>query len=523
MIKCSKSPLAQSIILASGVTCAASAIADTITVGRCNDQDGIQYIGPSLRSAIAGASDFDTIDLTNIVCSTMTLERGEIPVYATGLKIAGPTSHTLTIDAHGASRVFHAYSLNKYSPFSLYNLTLTNGSTSADAGGCISGYYVSLESTTLTGCHAKRYGGAVAARYATVHNSIITGNSAGESGGGVAGYSVSVSGSNIAQNLAGIYGGGVYAASGAAVTGQTLIVGNYASRGGGIYADALTVEQSTIWLNKAVGSGGGAIGRVYAKFKGATLLQNYAGYAGGGVWASLLEAEGSTITRNVAIARGGGAYSNDLSLTNSVVDGNSLTGPSSLGGGIVVASSAYYAQVMISNSTISGNHAHGAGAIAFDLRSTDVHIANSTIAFNTADSGATGGVRARACALTLQSSIIAKNSPGSDFYMVPDCGYQGLPEHPVTGSNNIVVAGNTLPPDTLAVDPQLSPLAHHGGPVRTHALLATSPAINAGNNLQALATDARGAGFDRVVDAGADMGAYERQVNDDELFYGGFD
>lgn len=523
MIKCCKSPLAQSIILASGVAQATFAIADTTIVSRCNDQDGIQYIGPSLRSAIAGASDFDTIDMTNIVCSSITLERGEIPVYATGLKIAGPTSHTLTIDAHGASRVFNASSHAKYSPFALYNLTLTNGSSSADAGGCISGWYVKLESTTLTGCHAKRYGGAVAARYALVQNSIITGNSAGESGGGLAGYSISVSGSNIAQNLAGIYGGGVYASSGAAVTNQTLIVGNYASRGGGVYADALTVEQSTIWLNKAVGSGGGAIGKVYAKLKGATLLQNSAGYSGGGVWTSLLEAEDSTITGNVGIARGGGTYSNDLSLTNSVVDGNSLTGPSSLGGGIVVASSAYYAQVLISNSTISGNHAHGAGAIAFDLRSTDVHIANSTIAFNTADNGAVGGVRARACAVILQSSIIAKNSPGSDFYIVPDCGYQGLPEHPVTGSNNIVVAGNTLPSGTSAEDPQLSPLAYHGGTVRTHALLGTSPAIDAGNNLLALATDARGAGFDRVVGAGADIGAYERQIDDDELFCNGFD
>ncbi len=59
--------------------------------------------------------------------------------------------------------------------------------------------------------------------------------------------------------------------------------------------------------------------------------------------------------------------------------------------------------------------------------------------------------------------------------------------------------------------------------LRTHALLATSPANDAGNNLQALVIDARGAGFDRMAGAGADIGAYERQINDDELFYSGFD
>ncbi len=36
-------------------------------------------------------------------------------------------------------------------------------------------------------------------------------------------------------------------------------------------------------------------------------------------------------------------------------------------------------------------------------------------------------------------------------------------------------------------------------------------------------TDQRGTGFDRVVGSKADIGAYERQPDDDEIFYGGFD
>jgi len=59
------------------------------------------------------------------------------------------------------------------------------------------------------------------------------------------------------------------------------------------------------------------------------------------------------------------------------------------------------------------------------------------------------------------------------------------------------------------VNPQLGALAFNGGPTRTRALQAGSPAINAGSNPLGLTTDQRGTGFPRVVGAAADMGAYE--------------
>jgi hypothetical protein len=68
------------------------------------------------------------------------------------------------------------------------------------------------------------------------------------------------------------------------------------------------------------------------------------------------------------------------------------------------------------------------------------------------------------------------------------------------------------------------PLAYHGGGQRTHALLSTSPAVDVGSNPGSLTTDQRGNGFAREVPTGLpDIGAYERQVNDDEVFYAGFD
>ncbi|HEY7871283.1 MAG TPA: choice-of-anchor Q domain-containing protein, partial [Rudaea sp.] len=70
----------------------------------------------------------------------------------------------------------------------------------------------------------------------------------------------------------------------------------------------------------------------------------------------------------------------------------------------------------------------------------------------------------------------------------------------------------------------LAPLGNHGGLTRTHALLAGSPAIDSGKNGKMFATDQRGTGFAREVPTGMpDIGAYERQLIDDEIFGNGFE
>ena len=64
----------------------------------------------------------------------------------------------------------------------------------------------------------------------------------------------------------------------------------------------------------------------------------------------------------------------------------------------------------------------------------------------------------------------------------------------------------------FATDLQLSPLANNGGPTNTHALLPGSPCIDAGENLAILPNDQRGPGFNREFGLGADIGAFEYQV-----------
>ena len=80
----------------------------------------------------------------------------------------------------------------------------------------------------------------------------------------------------------------------------------------------------------------------------------------------------------------------------------------------------------------------------------------------------------------------------------------------ITGGNNLT--GTAASP----LNPQLGTLADNGGPTQTHALLPSSPAIDAGNNALAvdqsgvlLATDQRSE--DRFIGA-VDIGAFEVQA-----------
>jgi hypothetical protein len=68
----------------------------------------------------------------------------------------------------------------------------------------------------------------------------------------------------------------------------------------------------------------------------------------------------------------------------------------------------------------------------------------------------------------------------------------------------------------LSVDPKLGPLQNNGGLTFTQALLAGSPAIDAGDDSVtgsplSLTTDQRGTGFPRLSGPHVDIGAYEVQ------------
>jgi hypothetical protein len=72
----------------------------------------------------------------------------------------------------------------------------------------------------------------------------------------------------------------------------------------------------------------------------------------------------------------------------------------------------------------------------------------------------------------------------------------------------------TEPGDQVNTDPLLGPLQNNGGPTLTHALLAGSPAIDAGDPSFTPPPfyDQRGPGFQRVVNGRIDIGSFEVQT-----------
>ena len=134
---------------------------------------------------------------------------------------------------------------------------------------------------------------------------------------------------------------------------------------------------------------------------------------------------------------------------------------------------------------------------------------------------------ARIGTVVLQSTIISNNlkhGAPSDFSC--ECGTDAAPT--LSGSNNLIMnvdpAGNAPPFGMINVstDPGLVPLGFHGGETKTHALLSGSSAIAKGNNTGTFTNDQRGTGFSRTNGGSVDIGAYERQPGDDEIFYNGF-
>jgi len=306
-----------------------------------------------------------------------------------------------------------------------------------------------------------------------------------------------------------VFSAGSVGLNGSTISGCTAVSYSGTAAGGGIYAaGSIYVSASRITGNAAY-------------------TYDYSTAKGGGVYAlNGLAVAFSTIGKNFCSnagflgARGGGAYArgsfgqtgDGVILAFSTIEENQA----GTGGGIyfVGTSAGFNAQ----DSTISGNRAVLVGGVDLHSVSGTAHFQGVTIAFNSATQY--GGIRAF-MNIAAYSSIIAKNTNGNAFPF-PDVYIHGA-GNGLTGHNNLIVASNQVSGPTLTSDPELTPLANHGGQTRTHGLSLTSPAINTGSSVGG-SIDQRGVGFLRQVPVGLqDMGAFERQAGDDELFYGGFD
>jgi len=259
--------------------------------------------------------------------------------------------------------------------------------------------------------------------------------------------------------------------------------------GGGIYnynIGILTVTNSLIANNSAAGSGTG----------------------GGGIYAGgqSLNVQNSTISGNIANYLGGGI---SIFLSNpTVLDGITLSGNQSVGGaGFFVFSGA----LTVTNATISGNTAtNNYGGIYISGPSSSLFVQNSTILendrTNTSGNGFNGIMTGNNAVATMVNTILAHNQENNCSSFSP----------PTSLGHNLssdFTCGLTQSGDQPGVDPNLGPLNDNGGFVQTHALMPGSPAIDAADDAQCPATDARGIArpFDGDGDAVAtcDIGAVE--------------
>jgi CSLREA domain-containing protein len=243
---------------------------------------------------------------------------------------------------------------------------------------------------------------------------------------------------------------------------------------------------------------------------------NSSGDFGGGIYGqSNLVLTGVHVTGNTAGSSGAGvmlAFADGV-FTNCTFSNNRATGVTSAGGGIFFQGDGDHTLRLIS-STVSGNEsvANGGGGISNGSynASSRLEITNSTIVNNTGSTG--GGIYTftanpgNTATTTLRNTIVAGNS--SNNLGTLNGGGPATAKFTTLGFNLSDNYNGALTP--LGTDktgqPLLGPLSLMGGQTPAHALLAGSPALNAGD-ASGLATDQRGQ--PRVFGASADIGAVE--------------
>jgi predicted outer membrane repeat protein len=263
----------------------------------------------------------------------------------------------------------------------------------------------------------------------------------------------------------------------------------------------LEVSNSTLSGN-TTSNDGGAISNVGTlTVSDSTFSGNSAGGDGGGIFNDgTLEVNNSTFSGNSSVQFKGGAIANRSSGTATVTNSTFFVNSAGGEGGAISNERTLEA----TNSTFSGNSASTQGGGIWNQSETTLTVTNSTFSANSADAG--GGIFNDSGAVTLKNTIVADSPSGGDCFATPN--------NPITDAGyNLIEVGNCITEETsLSVDPMLGPLADNGGPTRTHALLAGSPAINA------IPQETNGCGTDITQDqrgvsrpqgSACDIGAFE--------------
>lgn len=307
----------------------ANSPADTLIVTNCDDD------GPgSLRSMLAQAQRFDTIDLTGLSCSLITLTTGELSTDLDDIRLVGH----VTISAGGASRVLSHHGSGT---LGLSFLEFTDGQVIGNPanGGCIySEGNVALSSVVVRDCHLYS----------------IQGFSSSARGGGV-------------------YARGTARLDHSSIHDNSILpaLGSYSyGEGGGVHAyESIRLEDSTISGNiiggtSSYASGGGFSTRGNAWIAYSTVSGNGAPFAGAGRFGNpdtVSEIRNSTISGNAAGYRTGGIVSNDgmLRVRNSTISFNTAQSASSYTEGAGILALGFKEYLSVRSSIVAMNTAAG--------------------------------------------------------------------------------------------------------------------------------------------------------------------
>ncbi|MDZ8185463.1 MAG: choice-of-anchor Q domain-containing protein [Nostoc sp. ChiSLP02] len=439
--------------------------------------------------------------------------------------------------------------------------TITNNNaddTSFEVGG--GGIYndgtLTVRNSTISNNTGYFGGGIYNQGTLTVRNANIRGNNASYGGGIYNVASATVIGSTISDNVAGgesnSSGGGIYNNGTLILSNDTISNNDGGYYGGGIangfgYGEktngTASVTNSIISGNKAVYIGGGIYNNNVFTLKSSTVSDNDVGTAffsdgrGGGIFnGDTFTAIASIISGNEVTSDGGGIYNTDgiLKLINTTISGNKAIGSFSydyyegFGGGIYNNDGT----VTLYNSTISGNSAYYGGGGIYNNDGT-ITVGNSTIVLNTAydrekgkyNKG--GGIYNLKGTAKIKNSIIAGNNKSATNPINPDVvGKFASNGYNLIGRRSGSTGFNSSEELKVAIAKVIDlKLKNNGGLVKTHALVAGSPAINSGRNqdvpsdttdldsdgntTEPIPFDQRGIGFRRISGKKVDIGAFE--------------
>jgi len=481
----------------------------------------------SLRQAMLAANaaaGVDTITFTAGLTGTIDV-LSDLPDLTGGIDLQGPGASVITIDGgwtaaggdvtgHSLFVLDHLYGADGTTTIAGITITGGNGSNNADegSGGAIQKFEgdadLTIADVVLSGNYASNDGGAVhlyeTSGTVTIRDSVISNNVAYYAGGALyaSNYSnngalfLNLSNVEISGNSAGDDGGGLYLDQTITTISNSTIDGNVSDDdGGGIYVDegSLTIIDSTISGNEGVTGGGIYADDLYADLEifNSTISGNHA----------TSDSEPFLYNGNTFVNGGGGGIyltnGTNAVLIQSTVTANSTDALTDAAGGIQSA------QGRPEPLSTSGSSARRQSSDKKENRSTQTSVSPSV-----------------AGDLRLIGSIVAGNDgfdiaswDGSAPVVNTEYSVLGVIDPAVT----LVDGGGT---QVGVTNPMLGLLANNGGVTKTHALLAGSPAIDAGPDpvpaFDGNEFDQRGVGFARIVFGVADAGAFEMQEPEPE-------